>query len=179
MGFVGLAMASFSYGQQAVLFDVQKGQIDFHSKAPKELIHASSSSLKGVVDVQKKVFAFKIPISSFLGFNSPLQREHFNENYMESGQFPDASFSGKILDPFDFSQDGTYRLRAKGRLSIHGLDQERIVPVAVTIKGNTIDVASDFEVPLADHNIKIPRIVYDKLAPLIAVSVKASLTPHR
>jgi hypothetical protein len=51
---------------------------------------------------------------SFQGFNSPLQKEHFNENYVESDKFPEASFKGKIIEDQDLTVDGTYELRAKG-----------------------------------------------------------------
>ena len=50
---------------------------------------------------------------SFQGFNSPLQKEHFNENYVESDKFPDASFKGKVIEDVDLSKDGTYEVRAK------------------------------------------------------------------
>jgi hypothetical protein len=45
-------------------------------------------------------------MQTFEGFNSALQREHFNENYIESNRFPDASFNGKIIEDIDFAKDG-------------------------------------------------------------------------
>ena len=41
--------------------------------------------------------SFRIPI---LGFNFPngLMQEHFNENYMESDIYPNASFKGKLMN---------------------------------------------------------------------------------
>lgn len=163
-------------GQAAGLYQVRSGSIDFHSKAPQELIHASSRQLKGLLDTGKKTFAFKIPIASFQGFNSPLQREHFNENYMESDIYPEASYSGKIIEDIDFGKDGKYQVRTKGRLRIHGIEQERIIRSEVTVKSRKIIIQSEFIVALADHKIKIPRVVYDKLAPNINVTVLASLT---
>ncbi len=53
-------------------------------------------------------------MESFQGFNSTLQREHFNENYIESDKYPEARFSGKVIEDIDFSKDGTYIIRAKG-----------------------------------------------------------------
>lgn len=160
--------------QKTVLYEVKTGSIDFNSNAPQELIHASSSKLRGILDVSKKTFAFKIPIASFRGFNSPLQQEHFNENYMESDVFPEATYTGKIIEDIDFSKDGKYQVRTKGRLRIHGIEQERIIRSDISIKGQRITVFSAFMVSLADHNIKIPRVVYDKLAPDINVTVQAS-----
>ena len=110
-----------------------------------------------------------------MGFNSPLQREHFNENYMESEHYPEATFTGKIIEDVDLARDGEYDVRAKGKLNIHGMEQERIIKGHVVTKNGKISLHAEFTVSLADHNIKIPRVVYDKLAPDISVTVNAVL----
>lgn len=157
------------------IFEVKNGTISFHSYAPKELIFAASSQLEGLVDMQKKIFAFRIAIPTFKGFNSPLQREHFNENYMESATYPVASFTGKIIEDIDFTKDGAYDVRAKGKMLIHGIAQERTIKSHIVTKDGVITVTSDFSVLLIDHNIKIPRVVNEKLAPEISVTVNATL----
>ncbi len=159
----------------AQVYEVAQGKVDFHSSAPQELIHAWSDQLRGIVNVEKKIFAFRIGIISFSGFNSPLQREHFNENYMETPLYPNATFTGKIIESIDLQKDGDYTLRAKGRLKIHGVEQERIIYVKVKVKESKISLASTFLVPLTDHSIKIPRVVYDKLSNNISVTVTATL----
>jgi len=161
----------------AQVYEVRTGLVKFHSDAPQELIRAESNALRGAVDVQKNTFAFRISIATFQGFNSPLQREHFNENYMETPRFPEGSFSGKIIEDIDASKDGVYEVRAKGKLKIHGLEQERIIKAQIATRNGKMVITSDFTVTLADHNIKIPRIVYDKLAPVINVSIAATLLP--
>lgn len=165
-----------SAGVAQKVFSTNKGSISFRSDAPLELITASSNEMLGKVDIEKKIFAFIIKINSFVGFNSPLQREHFNENYLETTQFPTASFTGKIIEDIDFSVDGTYTIRAKGSLSIHGVVQERIIKSDVLVKKGMISIKSEFTVLLADHNIAIPKVVHEKLASEIKVEVKADLT---
>ncbi|MBN9481710.1 MAG: hypothetical protein BGO70_04515 [Bacteroidetes bacterium 43-93] len=157
------------------LFEVNKGIVRFSSVAPHELITAESKELKGALDSRKKSFAFKLPIASFKGFNSPLQREHFNENYMETEVYPFATFSGKIIEDLDIGKEGIYKVRAKGRLQIHGVVQERIINVEINNKGREMTFRSSFIISLIDHSIKIPRVVYDKLAPDIKVSVDGIL----
>lgn len=158
-------------------YEMKQGLIRFYSEAPQELIRASTTQLKGVLDIKKKLFAFKVSNSSFAGFNSPLQREHFNENYMETDAYPESSFKGKIIEDVDISKDGEYRVRAKGKLTIHGVEHERILDVDIKCKDGKIVVHAEFLVSLGDHNIKIPKVVYDKLAPDIHVSVSGSMTP--
>jgi polyisoprenoid-binding protein YceI len=159
----------------ASIFEVKKGTIQLHSNAELELIKATTDQLKGLVDTQKKTFAFKISMNSFRGFNSPLQQEHFNENYVETGIFPDASFSGKIIEDDDLSKDGDYVVRAKGLLTVHGVSQERIIRSNLNVLKGRMKLNTSFTVLLADHNIKIPRIVSEKLSAEIKVDVEAFL----
>ncbi|RYD57329.1 MAG: YceI family protein [Sphingobacteriales bacterium] len=170
-----MAISSIAIAQD--IYEVSTGSISFNSKAPQELINASSPQLKGVVDARKKTFVFKINVASFQGFNSPLQQEHFNENYMETNKFPEASYAGKIIEDVNLLVDGTYDVRVKGKLKIHGLEQERIINSRIVVKNGKISIASDFIVSLADYSIKIPRVVYDKLAPDINVTIAATLLP--
>lgn len=157
------------------LFSVSSGSISFRSDAPMELIKASSNQLKGIYDATKKQFAFTVNIKSFSGFNSPLQLEHFNENYLESDKFPRANFEGKIIEDIDLHKDGIYTMRAKGNLTVHGVAQERIIKCELIIRNNVVSLKSNFTVLLADHNIPIPKVVHEKLASEIKVEVKADL----
>ncbi|HMG89920.1 MAG TPA: YceI family protein [Chryseolinea sp.] len=156
-------------------FATDSGTIDFVSNAELELIRASSNKLQGIIDPGTNQFAFSIPVQSFRGFNSELQREHFNEKYMESDKYPRISFSGKIIEQVDYTTDGTYEVRAKGDLDVHGQKQTRIIKTKFEISEGVLSIVADFKVPLADHNIAIPRIVNQKIATEIEVSVKADM----
>jgi polyisoprenoid-binding protein YceI len=170
-----LCMSQAAYAQG--IYEVEKAEVSFHSEAPQELISASSKQLRGAISVSKKTFVFKVGISSFMGFNTLLQKDHFNENYMESAVFPEATFVGKIIEDIDYAKDGEYDVRAKGKLRIHGIEKERIIKSHISVKSGAIYITSGFVVPLADHDIKIPRVVSEKLAPDINVTIKASLMP--
>lgn len=157
------------------IFRCENGKLSFKSDAPLEVIQAKSNKLRGAIDTAKQTFAWSVDIKTFEGFNSPLQREHFNENYMESKKYPKASFAGKIIENVDFKKNGTYTVRAKGQLNIHGVEQERIIKSQLEVDGNKLRVLSTFTVLLSDHNISIPKVVYQKIAEEIAVTVNAEL----
>jgi hypothetical protein len=157
------------------VYQCDNGWVQFSSEAPLELIEASSKRLRGVLDPSVNAFAWSVPVKSFEGFNSPLQREHFNENYMESTQYPDITFEGKIIEKLDFSQPGSYQVRAKGRLKVHGVVQERIIKSQIEIGDDRITIQASFSVPLLDHDISIPKIVHQKIAEEIKVEVRAVL----
>ena len=162
---------------QSGIYKTDSGNIAFRSDAPLELIKAASTKLSGLIDENKRTFAFRIPIRTFQGFNSSLQQIHFNENYLETDKFPDATFSGKIIEPIDFSKSGKITIRAKGLLKIHGIEQERIIKSEVTILDQKIHLESFFTVQLSDHGIRVPKIVHEKIANEIKVNVSADLKP--
>jgi len=153
------------------------GTTAFKSEAPLELIQAKTNKTSGAVDQKAKTVAFAVDINSFEGFNSALQKEHFRENYMETDKYPMATFKGKIIDEVDFTKKGVVTVRAKGIFTVHGTEKEKIVKVKLNIKDNGIEIETEFEVPLEDHNIKIPKVVNQKIASVITVSVKAILRP--
>ena len=158
------------FAQSNTLLD-ENGKVSFLSEAPLEIIRAKSDKLKGAIDKTQNTFAFAVDIHSFKGFNSDLQREHFHENYMQTEKLPIASFSGKFIEPIDFNTNGTYVIRAKGMFSIHGVQKERIIKGVVVVNNNSVDVDAVFTVKLEDHDIKVPKIVYEKIAEEIRVEI--------
>lgn len=153
------------------------GITKFTSEAPLELIKAQSNKTNGVLDASTKNVAFSVAVESFEGFNSGLQREHFQENYMETSKYKAATFKGKIIEDIDFNKNGSYPVRVKGTFNIHGTDKEKIIKGKITIKDKEVMIESAFDVPLEDHNISIPKVVNQKIASVIKVEVKATLKP--
>lgn len=157
-------------------FTSDNGEVSFTSNAKLELINASSKKIKGILDPLTGNFAFVVTIQSFEGFNSNLQREHFNEKYMETDKFYDATFSGRIIEVIDFTKDGVYDVRAKGNLVIHGKKQVRIIPSKIQIEKGVVKINSNFTIPLTDHDIKIPQVITEKIATEIIVKLNVAMT---
>jgi hypothetical protein len=168
-------VGQLSFAQTGV-FTIRKSQVSFVSDAPLELIKAKSTQLRGVLEPDKRVFAFVIPSNSFEGFNNPLQQIHFYENYIEASKYPEDSFKGKIIEQINFNNDGEYQIRAKGGLIIHGVEQERIIKVKIRLSKGVMYATSDFSILLQEHNITIPRVVYQKIAEEINIHVSMELT---
>jgi len=176
--FIILTLASLGFcglGQNAPVLSTQNGRAYFLSDAPLEMISATSGSLAGVLNTADRRFSFSIPVATFEGFNSSLQRTHFNEDYLETDLYPQATFKGKIIEDVDLSLPGSYRIRAKGKLEIHGLALDRIIRCDVRVEPGTIEVKAEFTVFLDDHNIKVPSIVNQKIAEEIKVEVEFEL----
>ncbi len=172
-----LNIFSFTNLAQKTIYRTGNGSLSILSEAPLETIKASSKELKGVIDTLKNTFAFSVAIQSIKGFNSPLQQQHFYENYMESSMYPSATFSGKIIENISYGKPGIYNIRAKGILYLHGVKSERLIRSTITIQKGEIIINSNFTINLQDHNIKIPRIVFQKISPEIVVDISANLYP--
>jgi YceI-like domain len=168
--FLWIALSNVSAPQ---FWKCTKGKISFNSHAPLEVINAKSVDLRGVIDPTTGSFAFSVRNKTFKGFNSVLQEEHFHESYMESHKYDLSSFSGKIIEKLDLKKNGTTTIRTKGKLNIHGIERERIIQSTVDISGQQMTVKSSFSVPLVAHNISIPKIVNQKIAEEIQVTINA------
>jgi len=165
----------FGQDQTKTLYKTDNGKVVFTSDAPLEIIKAESEELKGIVDPEKQTFAFQINVRSLKGFNSPLQEEHFYENYLETDKYPNASFSGKIIEKINFEESENYIIRAKGNFNLHGVKQERIIKCNLSINETGLSVTSNFVIHLTDHNISIPKLVYQKIAEDIHLELQAEL----
>jgi polyisoprenoid-binding protein YceI len=153
-----------------------KGRIDFVSDAPLESIKAWSDDMRGVLD-RSGNFAFSVSMASFEGFNSGLQREHFRENYLEISRYPKAAFEGHLIEQPNLNSPGTYPVRVRGQLTIHGVTRERILPGTLRVlPDKSLEISAEFDVPLGEHNITIPKIMHQKIAESIRVTVQARLT---
>ncbi len=162
---------------QRVLCAVQKSDVSFVSDAPLERIAASSRAASGILDIRNRDFVVRIPMRSFAGFNSPTQSEHFQENYVESRTWPSALFEGRIIENTDLSTPGTYAVRAKGKFTMHGVSRERIIACDLVVSPTGLRVTGRFDVALAEHGIRIPRVVQQKLAPTVQVKVDLLFGP--
>lgn len=160
-------------------FITRTGNIALISEAPLEIIQANSPKLYGIVDLINKKFAFSVHVTSFEGFKSSLQRDHFREKFLESGRFPKATFQGKLITSELFNKPGTYAVRAKGTLDIHGVKKERIVNGTINLTREGIILDAALKIPLIDHDITIPTIVNQKIAKEIQITIQADMKKEK
>jgi hypothetical protein len=171
---IGSFIFSFYSGliSQNQFWICENGFVSFASKAPLEMIQAESRHVRGIMSPASKSFAFSLNINSFEGFNSDVQQTHFLENYLEGKKYPQATFTGKLIEDVPFDKPGTYSVRAKGNLNIHGITKERIIRGTLTVKNDGGQIDTDFSIPVSDHGITIPKIVQQKISDDIQVKVR-------
>src|SRR5258706_4089612 len=124
----------FYSAAQDVYLDT-KGTISFFSETPVEDIDATSNQAVDAINIKTKDVFFKVRMETLV-FKKALMQEHFNENYMESDQYPFATFKGKIDQDIDLTKDGTYQATVTGVLTIHRAAQNRTIPGTMVVKGH-------------------------------------------
>ena len=163
---VSLLVFAVSFAAQAQdKYFTKTGKISFFSSTPMENIEAHNSKSTSVIDTKTGKMEFATLMKAF-DFEKALMQEHFNENYVESDKYPKATFSGAItnLSDVNFKKDGTYKVKVKGNLTMHGVTKEVEAPGTITVKGNQISANSTFNVAPEDYKIEIPKLVREKIA---------------
>lgn len=147
------------------------GEIKFEASVPAfEPVAAVNNSVSAILDESNGEFAALALIKAFK-FKIPLMEEHFNENYMESNQFPKATFKGRIIN-FDISKlSASANYDLEGDLSIHGVTKKIRTKITLAPKDGKLRVTNNFTVKAQDFNIKIPSIVKSKVSEDVNVSV--------
>ena len=160
------------YSVNAQFYQTTAAEITFFSSAPIEDIEAVSNEGIAVFNAANGDISFKVKMRSF-NFEKALMQEHFNENYVESEKYPDASFKGTITSGPDLSISAPQKVIFNGVFTVHGVSKERTVPAVITVNNNgqNIELTSSFDVACKDHEIKIPKILWENIAEVIEVSV--------
>ncbi|MBT6745237.1 MAG: YceI family protein [Flavobacteriales bacterium] len=175
--FLSLTILTISVNAQD-LYAVTESEIKFHSDSPLEKIEAINKKTKSFFKISSKTLMFVIPVVSFK-FEKPLMEEHFNENYLETEKFPTAKFSGTINEELDYTKNGTYDASATGKLTIHGVEQERLINGTITVKDSQLIFEGNFQIKLKDHDIDIPSIVIQNIAEVVDVTATLVYEPKK
>lgn len=156
------------------------GKISFDATTPKspENIDGVNKNSVCVVDTKNGNLQFSVLMKGF-EFERALMQEHFNENYVESNKYPKSEFKGSILNngTVVYSKEGTYNLKVKGNLFIHGVTKEIETEGKLVNKGGKLSLLADFMIELSDYNISVPALVSDKLAKVAKIKVDCQLEP--
>jgi polyisoprenoid-binding protein YceI len=169
--FVFVFAQNMAFGQ---IYSFEESKVHFFSDAPLEDIEANGKDVKGLLDVSKNQFSIKMAIKSFQ-FEKELMQEHFNENYMESTKYPNSTFKGNLEGSYDLAKDGEYNITAEGELEIHGVAQKRKIPVNIKVKDGKVSLISKFKVKIEDHKIEVPKMLFQKIAEEVEVTIESAL----
>lgn len=168
----------FANGQAQKRIFTKNGTISFSAGTSVEDIDGVNKSVTSVVDITTGQIEFAALMKGF-EFKRALMQEHFNENYVESEKYPKAVFKGQIIDvaSVKFTQDGSYPVKVKGQLDMHGVKKDVEVNATFVVKGGAISGEAEFSILMADYNIAIPGAVADKISPTVKIYTLCAYKP--
>lgn len=162
---------------QSTRYQTRTGIINFEASVPSfEAIEAVNKSTTIVLDSNNGNIAALALVKGFR-FPIALMQEHFNENYIESDEFPKAVLKGSLkdfnTDEFSKVQNATYTL--EGVIELHGVKKEVSIPIILKKNGDTIELNCSFMLNPTDFDIDIPSVVSKKIADEVEVIVSGKL----
>lgn len=169
-----------NWSAQAQKYYTKSGITEFKGSVEAfEPVEAVNHNTTAILDIGTGEVAALVFIKSF-HFDVALMEEHFNENYMESDQYPKATFKGKI-ENFDFNQitEGINKFKVKGKLAMHGVTKDIEVWIMLSKVDGQIVLACQFKVDPDDYKIDIPGIVKEKIADTIEINLDYNLRPKK
>lgn len=169
-----LLAVTIAFGQSKYM--TKSGSMSFEASQPSfEPIEATHSAVSALLNADTGELAVLALVRGFR-FPLALMEEHFNENYIESHQYPKTSFKGSILN-FDSNalsnQPRTVQLT--GVLSMHGVTKHISVSATITKSDEQITLTSSFSVKTSDFGIKIPSLVRKQIDENVQVEVSLPL----
>ncbi|MCX6243158.1 MAG: YceI family protein [Bacteroidetes bacterium] len=163
-------------GVRAQAYVTKNGYIRFYSEAPMEKIEGINRQVNVAMLPATGDFVFKVLMKSF-NFEKALMQEHFNENYVESDKYPEATFLGKItnIKAINFAKDGSYPAMVEGKLTIHGVTQVVKQNGTITINKDIVSAKAKFTLLLADYKISVPSTVVNNISKSLEITVDAAM----
>lgn len=163
---------------QTERYQTRNGTISFEASVPTfESIQAINKSTTIVLDTKSGNIAALALVKGFK-FPIALMQEHFNENYIESDDFPKAVLKG-TLQGFNYEtlkSASSKTVMLNGSIELHGVKRPVSIPVDLSVNGEEIKLNCTFDLEPADFNIEIPSVVSNKIAEKVNVSVQAVLS---
>lgn len=162
------------------VYFTKTGTVIFDSSTPLETIHAENKQVTSFLKIADGELNFAALVKSFK-FPNALMEEHFNENFIESSQFPKAVFKGRIVNwsEINLSSGKVQSGDVEGELTLHGITKRITAKTKLHKQNEKIIGSSEFVVSAEDFNIKIPALVRDKIAKVVQVTVDVTYEPYK
>jgi len=167
----GLLLSIINLHAQELSF--HHGEIEFYTESVISDIGAISKKADVKLDVKTGNFEVTVNIQSF-EFEYELMQEHFNENYMESDKFPQATFRGQIAQDISNIIE-EIEVDASSKLTIHDVMREIQVKAKLSKKDEFTIVKCNIPVVFKDYNVDEPSILTKSIAKDVLVKVSLYL----
>ncbi|GMN09030.1 hypothetical protein MTsPCn9_05140 [Croceitalea sp. MTPC9] len=154
----------------------RQGKVSFFSHTSVEDIKAENNQVLSIIELDQGKIAVRMLMNAFI-FEKALMREHFNESYVESDIYPEATFEGDIID-FDHNFIGEQTRITKGVFTMHGVSKPLEIKTKIVNDTNGYVVYGNFETLVKDYDINIPPLLAGNIAKSISVDFRFEYQPY-
>lgn len=147
------------------------GMISFEASVPfYEEVKATNNTAVCLLELKNGQLSSRVQMKDFR-FKLSLMEEHFNKKYLETDDYPQASFRG-IIEGFNINiiGDTPKDFKLKGELKIHGKSKKINAIVFLRKERNGLEMVSEFKINTKDYNIDIPEILRMKVAETVHIN---------
>jgi polyisoprenoid-binding protein YceI len=120
---------------------------------------------RGDIDRLQEVGSVSLVIdTSSYNSNIGLRDQDVQEHYLEVQQYPVIRFNSTGIQNIKRPQspEDLWQITVRGRLELHGVQKEMIVPVRLLYQTNKITAQGNFRFVLEDFNIRVPTLLFLK-----------------
>lgn len=162
---------------QSIYF-TRHGKIEFISSAPLQTISSINEHVSSFIDLDKRTLVFRVPVRAFQ-FKRGLMHRQFNSKFMETDQYPEAVFRGKVLEnyPVELTSEGSSEILVRGDLTIHGITHEIKVQGNINISDQKVTADARFTVNIEDYGIVVPNMLSENIARKVVIKVNTEYRP--
>lgn len=157
---------------QAQKYITKEGTIEIFSQTSLFTIEAKNQKVASILNAETGDVVASTLVRSFK-FKEALVEEHFNENYMESHEFPKSQFKGKITNfsSVNLKKDGSYPITIEGELLMHGETRKETMKGTFIVKGGKLMATAETNVSLENYKITIEDSYKDRIKDEILLKI--------
>lgn len=154
------------------------GYVEFLSQAPLHQFKGKSSSLNGLINLDKNLIDFYVDLNT-LKTGIAKRDTDMRNSYLDTEDHPFAEFTGaldaaKMVNPVPGKSE---KVTATGMFSLHGVKRKITVEGTLTATENGLNLKATWPILLEDYNIERPGFLFYELADEQVISIDIQLYP--
>jgi len=162
-----LSITLFGQGIEYHVDKSKSNEVKFISDAPVESFEGVTEKIDGYLYYEgdnitnESLVYFEVDLST-IDTGIGLRNRHMRDNYLETDQFPMATYNGKI-ESAETDEDGKIEVSLSGEFFIHGNTMEQTLVGTITKTGNEIQISTKFIIKLSEYDIEVPELMFMKI----------------
>lgn len=158
-------------------FKTDSGWVKFTSSVPLHSFSGTSEHLVGRIDLDSSIIDFYVDLTTLETGNS--KRDKDMRRTLNTDEYPFAGFYGKLVTPFNTTNDNVQVAVAEGEFSIHGVSQNVEIDGTLQKTAKGIEVKAEWIIRLEDYDIEPPGILFYRVNQEQKIEMEALLKPSK